>query len=143
VSFRALLVLLMMTDRYVHLPENVTVTYDHDYTLDPKDGDVYMVIHNPRTTVTPDLAYIHLTNLFNGNPALGECPHSAHRHTQPFGISRGNCSSYQQYNLCLFQCEPLLYITDISTGNCDITISFNMHRVNLEKFGKDNHIYNK
>jgi hypothetical protein len=62
----------MVTDRYVRLPENATVTYDHDFTLEPTDGDIYMVIHNPRTTVTPARAYFTLTNLFNGDPMLGE-----------------------------------------------------------------------
>jgi hypothetical protein len=58
--------------RYIRVPENVTVTYDHDYTLEPMKGDMYMVIRNPETTVTPGRAYIQLTNLFNGDPALGE-----------------------------------------------------------------------
>jgi hypothetical protein len=58
--------------RHVCVAENVTVTYDHDYSLEPLDGDKYMVIHNPRATVTPGRAYIQLTNLFNGDPVLGE-----------------------------------------------------------------------
>jgi hypothetical protein len=62
----------MVTNHYVHLPENVTVTYDHDFTLEPTNGDTYMVIQSPRTTVTPARAYIKLTNLFNGDPILGE-----------------------------------------------------------------------
>jgi hypothetical protein len=63
---------LLVTDHYVRLPENVTVTYDHDFTLEPRNGEVYLVIQNPRTTVTPARAHIQLTNLFNGDPVLGE-----------------------------------------------------------------------
>jgi hypothetical protein len=74
----------MVTDHYVRLPENVAVTYDHDFTLEPMNGDVYMVIQNPGTTVTPTRAYIQLSNLFNGDPVLGEWTHS----------SPGNCAYF-------------------------------------------------
>jgi len=56
--------------------EHVQVTYDHDYTLQPIKGDgaMYMVISNTTSTLEPKMAHIHLTNLFNGDPLLGECP---------------------------------------------------------------------
>ena len=59
--------------------ENVHVTYDHDYTLQPIKGDgvLYMVIHNTTSTLEPKMVHIHLTNLFNGDSLLGECPHNA------------------------------------------------------------------
>ena len=52
------------------------MTYDHDYTLQPVkgDGDIYMVISNATSNLKPSIAYIQLTNLFNGDPLLGECP---------------------------------------------------------------------
>ncbi|GFG36381.1 hypothetical protein Cfor_06100, partial [Coptotermes formosanus] len=50
---------------------NVQITYDHDYTLEPIKGDIYMVVRNATSTLEPSMAYIHLTNLFNGDPLLG------------------------------------------------------------------------
>jgi hypothetical protein len=50
----------------------VQITYDHDYTLEPRKGDIYMAIRNAASTLEPSKAYIHLTNLFNGDPVLGE-----------------------------------------------------------------------
>jgi hypothetical protein len=58
---------------HVRFTENVQITYDHDYTLEPIKGDIYMVVRNATSTLEPSMAYIHLTNLFNGDPLLGEC----------------------------------------------------------------------
>jgi hypothetical protein len=56
----------------VHFSDNIKLTYDHDYTLEPVNGDIYMVIRNPKVTVVPEKAYFHLTNLFGGEPVLGK-----------------------------------------------------------------------
>jgi hypothetical protein len=66
----------MVMGRSVCFPENVTVKYDHDYTLEPINGDIHMLVQNPQTTVIPGRVYIHLTNLFNGDSVLGEYPHT-------------------------------------------------------------------
>ncbi|XP_069681787.1 protein takeout-like isoform X2 [Periplaneta americana] len=51
---------------------NSKVTYDHDFTIEPKNGNNYMVQKNPRASVFPERAYFHMTNLFNGDKTLGK-----------------------------------------------------------------------
>jgi hypothetical protein len=37
---------------------------------------MYMVLDNATSNLEPRMVHIHLTNLFNGDPLLGECPPS-------------------------------------------------------------------
>jgi hypothetical protein len=70
--------------------------------------------------VTPARAYIKLTNLFNGDPILGEWRHSARRHTYPVSAP----------TIRLFNADHL-YTLQTSTGNRQNTISLNTQQVNL------------
>lgn len=51
---------------------NYKMTYDFDFTVEPRNGNNFMVLKNTRATVTPERAYLRLTNLFNGDKTLGD-----------------------------------------------------------------------
>ncbi|KAJ8910749.1 hypothetical protein NQ315_017206 [Exocentrus adspersus] len=57
--------------------DGVTADYNSDFVLKQKEGREHMAVTNSRTSIVVKKAYLHLTNLFNGNKELGETTNKA------------------------------------------------------------------
>ncbi|PSN34092.1 hypothetical protein C0J52_12947 [Blattella germanica] len=49
---------------------NCKIKFESDYLLEDKEGHQHLVVKSPTTKVEPTRAYIHLSNLFNGDTFL-------------------------------------------------------------------------
>jgi hypothetical protein len=52
---------------------NNIVTYSYDWVLEQKGAYKHLLLRDPVAGIKPSKAYIHLSNLFDGDKFLGKC----------------------------------------------------------------------
>jgi hypothetical protein len=58
----------------IRLPAvNNTVTYSYDWDLEQIEAYKHLITKNSIAAIKPSRAYIHLSNLFDGDEVLGKC----------------------------------------------------------------------